>query len=776
VKEVLKKNLLMLVGMAVLLFLGLGTTLDEPHSFMSAVYVGDSEIEPGLEQHDFSIPGLAITMKWLQQADWTMGSPEDEAGRSKDERLHRVKLTQGFWLSKHEVCTADFAEFVTATGHRTHSEMANALYNSVTKERVAGKTWRSAFADNANTPVVGVSLWDAYAFCRWLTERERKAGRLSDAYLYTVPTEAQWEYACRAGQVTRFSFGDDTGALHHYANFADRSSELKERDFEQDDGFAQAAPVGSYRPNAWGLHDMHGNVSEFCADTYWKDYQEDQSIDPLGPAGLRRDQYLIRGGGWASPAEDLRSASRRVVPAMDAYWDVGFRIAMRRRAIATVYTLTAPNRAWHLIRSGAGSAIKHDQLPAAKAGRVIQFPQKQSLGFPKARIRGAGTSWVTLPMRASGPLEVPSGIEIKLLVNKVSIRSDRDLTPLDDLKPYDLTGIEITEEKLGGAALRHISHLTGLRSVEVHSRRLRDSGLVHLAELAALTGLNLAETKVRGPGLGFLKHPDRVRHLDLSGTKITDETLAHLEPFTQLELLRLGRTAVSRLGICSKQGGLKELDLSGTSVTDAGLVGLSQLANLERLGLEDTFVTSKGLFHLSKLTNLKGLDLRRTAVDDEGLAHLAGLVYLEELSLGEGLLAGHAAPNLKSNLITDKGLRYLTAMGHLQTLHVNQSGINGRGFSELKDLVNLRELSLKECQIDDAGLKALAELKGLEVLDISANEVRDAGLKTLAALPNLRRVIAIGTGVTPAGAEAFGREKQGTEVLLEESIDSLMQR
>ncbi len=767
VKDVLKKNLLMLVGMAVLLFLGLGTTLDKPHSFMSAVYIGDSQIEQGLEERDFNIPGLAITMKWLRPAEWTMGSPEDEVGRSKDEHLHQVKLTRGFWLSKHEVCMADFAEFVKATGHRTHSEMANALYNSVTKERMAGKTWRNAFAENARKPVVGVSLWDAHAFCRWLTEREQKAGRLSDAYLYTVPTEAQWEYACRAGQGTRFSFGDDTGALHQYANYADRSSGLKERDPEQDDGFPQAAPVGSYLPNAWGLYDMHGNVSELCADTYWKDYQEDQSIDPLGPAGLRRDQYLVRGGGWASPAKDLRSAARRVVPAMDAYSDVGFRIVLRRKTVATVYTLTGRNRAWHLIRSGAGSTIKHDQIHTAEVGRVIQFPRKQSLGFPKARIRGAGTTWVTLPMRASGPLEVPPGIEIKLLVDKVNIRSGRDLAPLDDLKPYDLTAIEITEEKLSGAALRHISHLTGLRSVEVHSRRLRDSGLVHLAGLAALTRLNLAETKVRGPGLGCLRHPDRVRDLDLSGTRISDETLAYLEPFTHLEALSLGRTSVSRLGICSKLGGLKALDLSGTLVTDTGLVGLSQLANLERLGLEDTLVTSKGLFHLSKLTNLKGLD---------GLAHLAGLVHLEELSLGENLLPGYAGPEVKSNPITDKGLRYLAGMGHLQTLHLNQSGINGQGFAGLKDLVNLRELSLKECQIDDAGLKALVALKRLEVLDISANEETDARLRVLAALPNLRRVIAIGTGVTPAGAEAFGQEKQGVEVMLEESIESLMQR
>ncbi len=772
----LKKNLLMLAGLAVLLVLGLGTTLDEPHSFMSAVYVGDPEIEQAMLRRDFGIPGLAMTMKWLGPGDSMMGSPEEEAGRSNDERLHRVRLTRGFWLSTHEVRTADFAEFVAATNHRTHSEMAHSLYNSVTKERIAGKTWRNAFDDSANTPVVGVSLRDAYTFCQWLTERERKAGRLPDAYVYTLPTEAQWEYACRAGRMTRFSFGDDSAALHEYANYADRSSDPKDRGPEQDDRFPQAAPVGSYRPNPWGLYDMHGNVAELCADTYWKGYQEGEVIDPLGPAGLRRDQVLVRGGGWASPAEDLRSAARRAVPAMDAYWDVGFRVALRHRAIATVYTLTGQNRAWHLIRSGSGSTVRHDALRSAEIERVIQFPRRQSLGFPQVRVRGAGTSWVSLPMRASGPLEVPSGIEIKLHIDKVNIRSDRDLAPLDDLKPDDLVGIEITAEKLSGAALGHISHLTGLQAVAVQSRRLRDSGLIHLADLAVLERLDLTGTKVRGPGLGYLRNPERVRHLDLSGTLIADEALALLKPFTGLEVLRLGRTAISRLGICSRLTGLKELDLSGTPVTDAGLAGLSQLADLERLGLAETLVTSQGLVHLSNLKNLKGLDLRKTAVDDEGLAQLAGLLHLETLAVGEGSLVGSAALDAVFSPITDEGLRHLTALRRLQTLRLNQSRITGRGFSELKDLVDLRELSLRECQIDEAGLKAIAGLKGLEVLDVSANEITDEGLKTLLALPHLRRVIAIGTGVTPAGAAAFGRQSERAEVLLEESRDTLMQR
>ena len=107
-------------------------------------------------------------------------------------------------------------------------------------------------------------------FCQKLTEREHAAGRLPKNLKFTLPTVTQWEYACRAGTETRYSFGNDLSLFPQYANFPDKSSgsSREERTAKYDDGFARLAPVGSFRPNAWGLYDMHGNVSEFCLDYF----------------------------------------------------------------------------------------------------------------------------------------------------------------------------------------------------------------------------------------------------------------------------------------------------------------------------------------------------------------------------------------------------------------------------------------------------------------------------------------------------------------------------
>lgn len=291
--KIIKKNILSFAGLSIMLLIGLGTAGSSPNSYMSAVYEDDSVVEKDIKKENFTIPGLGMEMVWVKPGKFKMGSPQSDANRYDNERPHDVTLTQGFWLGRNEVTTGDFDKFVEATGHRAHSEMTSELYNSVTGERIRGKNWRNIFDDNSNKPVVGVSKYDAYSFCQWLTEREHKAGRLPEAYIFTLPTEAQWEYACRAGSSTQFSFGDNYSLLYPYANYADRTSKGKNRDRSHDDGYRYAAPVGGLKPNQWGLYDMHGNVYELCADTYWREYQDGEAIDPLGPSGVRRGEYLV---------------------------------------------------------------------------------------------------------------------------------------------------------------------------------------------------------------------------------------------------------------------------------------------------------------------------------------------------------------------------------------------------------------------------------------------------------------------------------------------------
>ena len=167
----------------------------------------------------------------------------------------------------------------------------------------------SAFR-GANLPVENVSWDDAVSFCAKLTERERKAGRLPKGYAYQLPTEAQWEYACRAGTRTAFSFGNSIAAKQ--ANY--------------NEYVGQTTAVGLYPANAWGFHDLHGNVSEWCQDRYG-DYPGGSVRDPTGPAdGSFR---VLRGGGWYFNAMPLRSAGRNRYPADYRLPTLGFRPSLR---------------------------------------------------------------------------------------------------------------------------------------------------------------------------------------------------------------------------------------------------------------------------------------------------------------------------------------------------------------------------------------------------------------------------------------------------------------
>jgi formylglycine-generating enzyme required for sulfatase activity len=154
-----------------------------------------------------------------------------------------------------------------------------------------------------------VSWEDAVEFCRRLSElpAEKEAG-----HVYRLPTEAEWEYACRAGTTTNFGFGDDDSNLDDYAWFRENSAE-------------KTHPVGGKKPNAWGLYGMHGNVGEWCQD--WKeDYPEDAVTDPTGPAsGLYR---VIRGGSYLKPAEYCRSASRSGYKPSSRNYHHGFRVSL----------------------------------------------------------------------------------------------------------------------------------------------------------------------------------------------------------------------------------------------------------------------------------------------------------------------------------------------------------------------------------------------------------------------------------------------------------------
>jgi len=215
---------------------------------------------------------------WITPGTFVMGSPPSELERNLDEGGHTVRLTEEFWLSDHEVTQSEY-------------------------QAVMGNT-PSSFTGDLNRPVEQVSWFEALEYCQKLTARERAAGRITAQEAYRLPTEAEWEYAARAGT---------TGARH---------GELDAIAWHGGNSWNQTHPVKQKAANAWGLHDMMGNVWEWCGDWYGN-YPTGSLTDPMGPSS--GSDRVIRGGSWGGDAGDVRSANRSRINEGHRLINLGFR-------------------------------------------------------------------------------------------------------------------------------------------------------------------------------------------------------------------------------------------------------------------------------------------------------------------------------------------------------------------------------------------------------------------------------------------------------------------
>jgi formylglycine-generating enzyme required for sulfatase activity len=251
---------------------------------------------------------IGMDLVWIEPGTFMMGSPEEEVERDGDEVQHEVTLTKGFYLGVMEVTRGQFARFVEATGYVTEAETEGSAWTWDGKDwnDVQGASWRSpGFEQGDDHPVVCVSWNDAKMFCDWLTTNDPR-------WSYRLPTESEWEYACRAGTKTTFAWGDDPAEAQVWCNLADKTLVQEAPTWPYgsaagQDGSAFTAPVGTYGANAWGLRDMHGNAWEWCADWYG-DYPAEAVVDPAGPVG--GSGRVLRGGSWLIDPRSCRSAFR----------------------------------------------------------------------------------------------------------------------------------------------------------------------------------------------------------------------------------------------------------------------------------------------------------------------------------------------------------------------------------------------------------------------------------------------------------------------------------
>ena len=242
----------------------------------------------------------ALGMKFvrIEPGTFTMGSPETEEGHAGNETQHRVTLTKPYYMATKAVTRGQFRAFVDESGYKTEAEKASEI-----------STWKYNvdFEQEDTQPVVDVTWNDAVAFTEWLSRKEHKTFRL--------PTEAEWEYACRAGTTTAFNTG------------ATLSSDAADVDGSGASGVnrRKTTPVGSFPANRWGLYDMHGNAWQWCSDVYG-DYSPDAVTDPTGPAPASGSARVLRGGSYHYGPAICRSAYRYWNPPEIRYNDVGFRV------------------------------------------------------------------------------------------------------------------------------------------------------------------------------------------------------------------------------------------------------------------------------------------------------------------------------------------------------------------------------------------------------------------------------------------------------------------
>ena len=248
-----------------------------------------AHVQKGLE--DASLASLHVEdMVWISPGEFPLGSFTEEYGRDRDEGPQtQMVIDRGFWIGKHEVTQKEYRQTMEVNP--------------------------SIFTSNSQLPVERVNWQEAMEYCARRTKLEQDSGAIPSGAAYRLPTEAEWEYACRAGTTTRFSFGDDKNLfqLGNYAWFMDNSD-------------SSTHPVGTKQPNSWGLYDMHGNVWEWCLDCWDGGYPGKRTTNVVTQAkGALR---VARGGSWLYDWRAARSANRDEYGRLNRCSDVGFRVVL----------------------------------------------------------------------------------------------------------------------------------------------------------------------------------------------------------------------------------------------------------------------------------------------------------------------------------------------------------------------------------------------------------------------------------------------------------------
>ena len=682
------------------------------------------------------------------------GNPERPA--------HITWITKPFWIAKAEVTVGQWKEFVAATGYMTTAEKSGEgiigwsptpedkpLYQSHDFERKPEFSWKSPGFDQEDThPVVGVSWLDVQAFLAWLSEKEGAR--------YRLPTEAEWEFACRAGTETWFSFGDEPrGTVHRHANVANVELEkhrkhsaerqwLLDWDADPEDGNVFTAPVASYEANAFGLHDFHGNVWEWCQDlwldTFYKQFDWPErgeprlvAADPVNESEPQTDtnQFrTIRGGSWYNGPVICRSGNRVAWDEPDAACYIGFRVVREAEPSSSTVAketyeaeMAARNR---IVESGGefrssggldlSLELEGEPFPAEVLPDLARLPELKRL------VLNPKKTWTITPAVLEAIVAATS-LEAISFSGSCDL-SQSDLTLLAKLPA--LTELEFSRStSLRDAELAELSPLTNLTRFRCYGAGggISDEGLSHLAGNQGMEHLHLFEVDAIGEFLVQFRNAPLVQLSVTSrgeaGAPLLDRYAAELKHYSDLTHLSLNQQGV---------------------LTDPTLSIIGTLTKLQDLNLHGcSSFSAKGFGSLGKLRSLRSLNLQGTAAGDEAVAALSGIPRIQILRMG--------SPNL-----TDAGFAHLAKLFSLQTLYIETSLATDEGVKHLGRINRLRQLDLGAPAMTGTGLGPIARLPEINDLRLRSPALTDVVFEHFARAKSLRKLRLVERGWQPPAA------------------------
>jgi formylglycine-generating enzyme required for sulfatase activity/serine/threonine protein kinase len=616
---------------------------------------------------------------------------------------HRVVIARPFLIGATEVTIGQFTKFAAATGYQTEAE------KEIKHDK---RTYLVPGHDVTDELPVAFITWnDAVAYCKWLSDQEKTT--------YRLPTEAEWEYACRAGTTTQYSFGDDYKALESYAWY--------------NNVVGQSKPVAAKLPNAFGLYDMHGNLNEWCGDYYdEKWYEKSPSNNPTGPAS--GNSRTFRGGSWFGLAPLCRSASRFAFHPSTHGFSIGFRIARVVDAPVTTASIT-PQPV-----PAPGKLFIHDPDFQQWMKEVQAMPAEEQIKAVSKKLveLNPGFDGKITGINRTGIPKIENGAvtELRIVTDNISdISPVRALTGLKNLN----CGGEATKTPI----FSDLSPLSGMKITHLHCFRSRISNLSPLqgmpltllicnntlvSELSPLEGMPLKSLRIDNTQVFDL--------LPLQGMSLTeldcyDTQVSDLSPLQGMPLTSLNfkNTKVSNLSPV-KEMKLANLDLFGTQVSDLSpLKGMSlrglicsntpitDLSPLKGMALEDF---NCEITQVSDLSPLEGMPLKFLQFYNTKVTDLSPLLGMPLTSL-----------NFKETNVFD-----LSPLKQMKLTHLDIYGTHVKDLSPLQGMP-LTGLLCGKTPITD--LSSLEDCKKLTSLSVIQTKVTPASVAALQAkLPNCR--------------------------------------